>query len=107
MLQGTTWGGVGGFPAFSRMWLGQHTTADDLNDDWTMPHELVHTAFPSQDDDQHWIEEGLAVYVEPVARVQNGLLRPEKIWADMVRDMPKGSPGEAPMRGSTGRTPGD
>jgi hypothetical protein len=35
------------------------------------------------------------VYVEPVARVQNGLLRPERIWTDMVRDMPKGSPGSA------------
>jgi hypothetical protein len=95
VLQGTTWGGVGGFLGFSRMRLGEHTTADDLNDDWTMTHELVHTAFPSQEDDQHWIEEGLAVYVEPVARVQNGLLRPERIWTDMVRDMPKGSPGSA------------
>ncbi|MBT9331418.1 hypothetical protein [Paracidobacterium acidisoli] len=94
-VQGTTWGGVGGFPAFSRMRLGEQTTADDLNDDWTMTHELVHTAFPSQEDDQHWIEEGLAVYVEPIARVQNGLLPAEKIWSDMVRDMPKGNPGSS------------
>ena len=92
VMQGTTWGGVGGFPAFSRMRIGQHTTLDDLDSDWMMTHEFVHTAFPSQDDAQHWIEEGLAVYVEPIARVQNGLLTPEQIWADMVHDMPKGDP---------------
>jgi hypothetical protein len=92
VLQGTTWGGVGGFPAFHRMRLGQHTTQQQLTDDWTMTHELVHAAFPSQEDDHHWIEEGIAVYVEPVARVQAGFLTPEKIWADMVRDMPKGNP---------------
>ncbi|HEX4065726.1 MAG TPA: hypothetical protein VHZ09_06845 [Acidobacteriaceae bacterium] len=92
VLQGTTWGDVGGSPAFTRMRLGQHTTVQELTDDWMMTHELVHTAFPSQEDAHHWIEEGIAVYVEPIARVQAGFLKPEQIWADMVRDMPKGSP---------------
>lgn len=89
---GTTWGDVAGFPAFTRIHVGQHSTQQDLDDDWMMTHEMVHTAFPSQEDEHHWIEEGLAVYVEPVARVQAGFLRPEKIWSDMVRDMPKGNP---------------
>jgi len=89
---GTTWGGVGGLPAFTRIRVGQHTTQQNLDDDWMMTHELIHTAFPSVDDEHHWIEEGLAVYVEPVARAQNGLLRPEKIWSDMARDMPQGNP---------------
>jgi hypothetical protein len=89
---GTTWGGVGGFPAFTRIHVGQHTTQQDLDNDWMMTHELIHTAFPSMADEHHWIEEGIAVYVEPIARVQNGLQRPEKIWADMVRDMPQGDP---------------
>lgn len=88
----TTWGGVGGFPAFTRIHVGQHAAQDDLTDDWTMTHEMVHTAFPTQSDEHHWIEEGLAVYVEPVARVQAGYLTPQKIWSDMVRDMPKGDP---------------
>lgn len=92
VLQGTTWGGVGGFPAFSRMRVGQHTTLRELNRDWMMTHEMVHTAFPSQVDAHHWIEEGIAVYVEPVARVQNGLLPAKKIWLDMARDMPEGDP---------------
>jgi len=93
VLAGTTWGSVGGFPAFSRMRVGQHTTAADLVRDWMMTHELVHAAFPSQPDEHHWIEEGIAVYVEPIARVQNAQLTPDKIWSDMVRDMPQGDPG--------------
>jgi hypothetical protein len=92
VFHGTTWGDVGGFPAFTRIGVGQHTTVADLNRDWMMTHELIHGAFPSQDDDHHWIEEGLAVYIEPIARVQAGYLTPEQIWADMVRDMPKGDP---------------
>jgi hypothetical protein len=90
---GTTWGGVGGFPAFTRIHVGQHTSRQELDEDWMMTHEMVHTAFPTQEDEHHWIEEGLATYVEPIARVQAGFLIPETIWADMVRDMPKGDPG--------------
>jgi len=93
VLQGTTWGDVGGFPAFTRMRLGEHTTGQDLDQDWTMTHELVHTAFPEMADEHHWIEEGIATYVEPVARAQRGLLSPETIWGDMMRDMGKGDPG--------------
>jgi len=92
VLQGTTWGAVRGWPAFTRVRIGQHTTQADLDDDWMMTHELVHTAFPSMPDDQHWIEEGLSTYVEPVARVQAGELKAADIWRDMVRDMPKGEP---------------
>jgi hypothetical protein len=92
VLQGTTWGAVRGWPAFTRMRIGQHTTQADLDDDWMMTHELVHMAFPTMPDDQHWIEEGLSTYVEPVARVQTGELKAAEIWRDMVRDMPKGEP---------------
>ena len=93
VLQGTTWGDMGGWPAFTRISLGQHTTAAELADDWTMTHELVHMAFPSLPDDNHWMEEGQATYIEPVARVMTGELKAEEIWRDMVRDMPKGEPG--------------
>src|SRR5271168_193717 len=47
---GTTWGGVGGFPAFTRVRVGEHTTQTDLDNDWMMTHELIHTAFPSMAD---------------------------------------------------------
>lgn len=92
VLQGTTWGDMRGWPAFTRIRIGQHTTTADLADDWTTTHELVHSAFPSMPDEQHWIEEGLATYVEPIARVMTGELKPEKIWGDMMRDMHQGEP---------------
>jgi hypothetical protein len=93
VLQGTTWGDMHGFPGFTRIRLGQHTTENDLKEDWTMTHELVHMAFPSLPDDQHWMEEGLSTYIEPVARVQAGELSAKQVWQDMMDGMPKGEPG--------------
>ena len=57
-----------------------------------MTHEMVHLAFPSVPEKHHWIEEGIATYVEPIARVQAGILQPSKMWSDVVRDLPQGLP---------------
>jgi hypothetical protein len=53
---------------------------------------MVHLAFPSVDEKHHWIEEGIATYVEPIARIQAGNLKAEQMWLDLVRDMPQGLP---------------
>lgn len=92
VISGTTWGDVDGFAAFTRMRLGEHTTEQDLLDDWTMTHEFVHTALPSLSRDHHWLEEGSATYVEPIARAQIGTLTPEFVWAETVRGMSQGEP---------------
>lgn len=92
VITGTTWGGVGGVPAFTRMRLGQHTTSQDLVSDWTMTHEFVHTALPSLAEEHHWLEEGLATYIEPIARAQIDTLSPEYVWQETVQGMPKGEP---------------
>lgn len=93
VVQGTTWGDVGGWPAFTRIRFGQRTTQPELSADWTITHELVHSAFPTLPDDQHWMEEGLATYIEPIARVQAGELTAKQIWGDMLDGMSKGEPG--------------
>jgi hypothetical protein len=72
--------------------LGPDTTVAQLNDDWMLTHEMIHLAFPSMSRNHHWIEEGISVYVEPIARVQAGQLSAERIWHDVVRDMPQGEP---------------
>lgn len=90
--RGTTWGDMHGCPAFTRLGIGQDTTQADLDDDWVTTHEMAHWAFPSQRRDHHWIEEGLATYVEPLARVKTGELAVHKVWHDMVRDMHQGEP---------------
>jgi hypothetical protein len=92
MLQGTTWGARDGFAAVTRLRIGEHTTQQELDANWVMTHELVHMALASLPDDQHWLEEGIATYVEPIARVQAGQLEPERIWADMVDGMRLGEP---------------
>ena len=86
---GTTWGYNG---CAIRMLVGSDADASALERDWMMTHEFVHTALPDMPYQYNWLSEGLAVYVEPIARVQAGFLTPESIWADMVRDMPKGLP---------------
>jgi len=86
---GTTWGYRG---AAIRIVLGRDASEQDLRQDWVMVHEMVHTALPEMEDRYSWLSEGLAVYIEPVARVQTGDLTAREIWQAMMRDMPKGLP---------------
>jgi hypothetical protein len=72
--------------------LGAHTTRDQLDADWVMTHELIHLAFPSVDRSQHWVEEGISTYVEPLARRRLGKLTEERVWADLVEGLPQGEP---------------
>jgi hypothetical protein len=72
--------------------VGDKTSEAHLKFDWTLTHEVVHLAFPSVADRHHWIEEGIATYVEPIARVRAGQLAPEKMWEEVTRDMPQGLP---------------
>jgi hypothetical protein len=91
-IHGTTWGNVGGFQGVTRMRLGSHVTERDLADDWTMTHEFVHMAFSSLPDNQSWMEESLATYVEPIARAQAGQLPVRQVWADTILGMSQGQP---------------
>jgi hypothetical protein len=92
VLQGTTWGDRDGFPALTKLRVGQSATQAELDSDWIATHELVHMALVSLPDSQHWLEEGVATYVEPVARVQNGQLSAQRIWGDMMAGMSHGEP---------------
>ncbi|MGH8750234.1 MAG: hypothetical protein ACREUV_00860 [Burkholderiales bacterium] len=82
-----------GYPSASiRISLGRETNSAQLEKDWILVHELVHLAFPSVGNGHNWIEEGIATYVEPIARVRAGQLSAEKIWGDMISGMPHGMP---------------
>jgi hypothetical protein len=87
---GTTWGRMGGL---TRIYVGSKSSAADFADDWMLTHEMIHLAFPSMmGDEHHWIEEGISVYVEPIARIRAGHWTALQMWSDLVRDMPKGQP---------------
>ena len=75
-----------------RITVGQHVTQADLDDDWVLTHEMIHFGFPSVEERHHWIEEGIATYVEPIARAQVGRLTAERVWREMVDRMPQGLP---------------
>jgi hypothetical protein len=57
-----------------------------------MTHEMVHLAFPRVPDEHHWIEEGIATYVEPFARLGIGHLSEETVWRELVEGLPHGLP---------------
>lgn len=73
--------------------LGEQSTSAQLQSDWVMPHELFHLGFPSLASCHHWMEEGLATYIEPLGRARIHTLSAEQVWGDLVRDMPQGLPG--------------
>jgi hypothetical protein len=86
---GQTWGSGGGL---IKIRVGSEMAASEFADDWMLTHEMVHLSFPSMAEDHHWIEEGIATYVEPIARIQAGQMSALQMWSDLARDMPKGIP---------------
>jgi hypothetical protein len=83
--------------------VGRGAQAGDLQDDWVLTHEMLHLAYPTMSGNQHWIEEGIASYVEPVARAQVGNLSAAAVWRQFILNMPKGEP--APGDQGLDRTP--
>jgi len=75
--------------------LGRDITSKALAEgrsSWLMTHEMVHLALSGVQEQHHWLEEGLATYVEPIARVRAGELNASQVWSDMVEGMPNGEP---------------
>ncbi len=62
--------------------------AAELRNDWTLMHELSHLGFPGVPYKYHWIEEGLATYLEPIIRVRAGDFPKAQLWKDIVENMP-------------------
>ena len=86
---GTTYGGQ---DPLIKVSLGAFTSEAMLQRDWVLTHEMVHLAFPSVPQTHHWIEEGIATYVEPLARHAAGQLSAKAVWRDLVEGLPKGLP---------------
>ena len=72
--------------------VGHQLTHDDLAKDWVLTHELVHLAFPPVHKRHHWIEEGLATYIETLARVRVGMQTETEAWQWFLNGLPNGLP---------------
>ncbi len=75
-----------------RLRIGRDSDAASLRDDWVLVHEMVHLAVPRLPRSQNWLHEGLATYVESVARARAGLSSPRRLWAELQRALPQGQP---------------
>lgn len=72
--------------------IGSDATRQDLDDDWTLTHEMMHLAFPIMNKKNRWIAEGIATYIEPIARMRTGKISKEEVWGDLYRNLNKGIP---------------
>jgi hypothetical protein len=72
--------------------VGREMTPDEIPEDWVLTHELTHLAFPSLPRRYSWLEEGLATYVEPIARARVGIVPTDEVWRGLVLGLPKGLP---------------
>ena len=65
-----------------RIVVGENVTPETLRRDWIMVHEMVHLAMADVPQEHRWLLEGLATYVESIARARRGDL------ASRARPMP-------------------
>jgi hypothetical protein len=86
-----------------RLRVGREATAETLESDWVLVHEMVHLALPELGPAHDWLAEGLATYVEGVARAQAGNRRIADVWAEDRHSMSMGLPREG--EGGMDQTP--
>jgi hypothetical protein len=97
-LQGMDGSGVGGGRTTNdsglriEMRVGREATPQSLAADWVLVHEMVHLALPEVGRSHGWLAEGLATYVEGVARAQFGNRDIADVWAEDRHSMPLGLP---------------
>lgn len=72
--------------------VGRETSAAEFLDDWVLVHEMVHVAVPRLPRAQNWLHEGLATYVETVARARAGITSAGQLWGELAHGMPQGLP---------------
>jgi hypothetical protein len=75
-----------------QMRVGREATSETLAADWVLVHEMVHLALPEVGRSHNWLAEGLATYVEGVARAQFGNRDIADVWAEDRHSMPMGLP---------------
>jgi hypothetical protein len=97
VLRSMSGNGIGGGrttndPLKIQIRVGQSIGADALRNDWVLVHEMVHLALPEVGRAHNWLAEGLATYVEGVARAQAGNREVSDVWAEARHSMPSGLP---------------
>jgi len=82
----------GGESPIIRVVVGENITSQMLLRDWILVHEMVHLAMADVPRQHRWWLEGLATYVESIARAQRNYLSEDFIWRNFIERMPQGLP---------------
>ena len=88
-INGKTLGGGGGSILLE---LGRSVTPEHASESWVLVHELIHLELPRVGPPHEWLGEGLATYVEPIARARAGKLSVEHVWSDWLTQGKTGLP---------------
>lgn len=83
---------IGGGGASIILHVGEQAATPHFERDWVNVHEMIHLAVPAMPRRHLWLTEGLATYVEPLARARRGELSEARVWRDMIEGMPHGLP---------------
>lgn len=75
-----------------RIRVGRQTTAQTLERDWVMVHEMLHACYPDLRPEHRWMQEGLSTYLEPVVRARAGNISEAQLWSKWVDMMELGRP---------------
>lgn len=72
--------------------IGTFADRRDLENSWTLTHEMMHLGFPILPRRHRWLAEGISTYIEPIGRMRIGNLSREEVWGDLAANLPKGLP---------------
>jgi len=82
----------GGGGATIVVFVGPSTTESSFEKDWVLVHEMVHLSAPLLNLRHRWLREGLATYIEPIARARLGKLSAKRVWKDLLENLAEGLP---------------
>ena len=82
----------GGDDPYLKIVVGEDINQEMLRKDWIIVHEMIHLAMADVPHSNRWLLEGLATYVESIARAQQGHLSEEFVWNGFLSRMPQGLP---------------
>lgn len=87
--------------------IGSHTAPRELDNSWTLTHEMMHLAFPVMPRQRRWLAEGIATYIEPIGRLRTGRVSSEQLWGELYdnswRALPRTGDGGLNATGSLSR----
>jgi hypothetical protein len=69
--------------------LGDRMESRARHDDWVLVHELIHLGFPTFRGEGRWLGEGLATYLEPLARARAGWITEAEVFRQFAQNMPR------------------